>query len=167
MAAGSTYTPIATTTLGSSAATITFSSISGSYTDLILIVSGTLTTAYDTSISMRFNDDSANNYSATYMYGTGSAAASGRNTNKPDIQALGRLGSSTVGNAIVQVQNYSNSTTYKTVIGRGGVTSDTVFSTVGTWRSTSAITKIVIAPEGFTGSFASGTVATLYGILAA
>ena len=32
-----TYEPIATTTLGSAASTITFSSISGSYTDLILV----------------------------------------------------------------------------------------------------------------------------------
>jgi len=37
MAAGKTYEPIATTTLSSSAATITFSSISGSYTDLVFV----------------------------------------------------------------------------------------------------------------------------------
>ena len=40
MAAGSTYTPIATTTLGSAQADVTFSSISGSYTDLVLIIGG-------------------------------------------------------------------------------------------------------------------------------
>ena len=158
--------PIASQTLSTSASSVTFSNIPQGYTDIIVIVSGTLTTAYDTSISMRFNDDSANNYSATYLYGTGSAAASGRNTNKPDIQALGRLGSSTVGNAIVQIQNYSNATTNKTVLGRGGVTSAEVFSTTGLWRNTSAITKIVMAPEGFSGSFASGTTFSLYGIQA-
>ena len=39
MAAGATYEPIATNTLGSAAASVTFSGISGSYTDLILITS--------------------------------------------------------------------------------------------------------------------------------
>ena len=38
MAAGSTYTPLATNTLSSSSASITFSSISGSYTDLVLVM---------------------------------------------------------------------------------------------------------------------------------
>ena len=39
MAAGSTYTPIATTTLGS-AGTITFSSIPSTYTDLVIVLNG-------------------------------------------------------------------------------------------------------------------------------
>ena len=35
-----TYEPIATNTLGSAAASVTFSSISGTYTDLVVVVSG-------------------------------------------------------------------------------------------------------------------------------
>jgi hypothetical protein len=38
MAAGNTYTPLATQTLGSAAASVTFSSISGAYTDLVLVL---------------------------------------------------------------------------------------------------------------------------------
>jgi hypothetical protein len=44
MPAGNTYEAIATQTLGSAAASVTFSSIPGTYTDLVLVVAGTLTT---------------------------------------------------------------------------------------------------------------------------
>ncbi len=60
MAAGLTYEPIATTTLSSAQQTITFSSISASYTDLVLIASRRYsnvgTGAENTFI--RFNNDS-------------------------------------------------------------------------------------------------------------
>ena len=159
----STYEPIASQTLGSAAASVTFSSIPQGYTDLVLVVTGTITVS-DTSISLRFNNDTGNDYSSTFIYGDGSSAVSGRNTSQTNLPALGRLGNTTIGNAIVQIQNYSNATTNKTVLGRGGVTSSTVFATVGLWRDTSAITSIVVAPEGFSGSFNSGSTFSLYGI---
>ena len=62
MAAGSTYTPIATQTLSSSVSNITFSSISGIYTDLILIVNIAETPSIG-SFVFRVNGDSGNNYS--------------------------------------------------------------------------------------------------------
>ena len=40
MAAGNTYVALATQTLGSATATVTFSSISGAYTDLVLVYNG-------------------------------------------------------------------------------------------------------------------------------
>jgi hypothetical protein len=43
MAAGNTYTPLATQTLGSAAASVTFSSISGAYTDLVVSLQLVLT----------------------------------------------------------------------------------------------------------------------------
>jgi hypothetical protein len=45
MAAGNTYEAIATQTLGSDAASVTFSSISGAYTDLIMVVNAITSTA--------------------------------------------------------------------------------------------------------------------------
>ena len=76
MAAGNTYTPIATNTLSSATASVTFSSISGVYTDLVLVITPTIPTgAYD--ILMRVGNgtvDSGTNYSVTRVSGTGSAA---------------------------------------------------------------------------------------------
>ncbi len=75
-----TYEPIATQTLGSAAASITFSSIPGTYTDLRLVFVGTLSSGNATT-GWRANSDSATNYSETYIGGDGTSAFSGRNTN--------------------------------------------------------------------------------------
>ena len=75
----STYQPIATNTLGSAAASVTFSSISGAYTDLVLIMNaGSSTTNADVDINV--NGDTGANYSRTILYGTGSTAGSTRYT---------------------------------------------------------------------------------------
>ena len=74
-----TYEPIATTTLGTSASSVTFSTIPGTYTDLVLVVAGT--SAATNGNEMQFNGDTGNNYSFTLLYGTGSAAVSSRNSN--------------------------------------------------------------------------------------
>jgi hypothetical protein len=159
-----TYEPIATTTLGSTQSTVTFSSISGAYTDLVL-VSSALSAGTSQTIMMRFNGDSANNYSFTYVFGTGSVALSG--TVGSISFAIG--GSAVATNAavnIVQIMNYSNSTTNKTVLGRRGQAGNYTFADVSLWRNTAAITSISLQPEN-SQSFASGSTFTLYGIKAA
>ena len=162
MAAGPTYDSIATTTLGSAAADITFSSISG-YTDLVLIVNGTPQTAGSYNLEMRFNGDTGSNYSRTVLSGDGSAASSSRNSTQTKIVITneGNL-TTTSNNQIIKFLNYSNNTTYKTVLARGNRANAGVDATAGLWRSTSAITSIVIFLTG--SNLATGTTATLYGI---
>ena len=161
-----TYDPIATTTLGSAQASVTLSSIPSTYTDLILIIGGVLTTGSgDQSIFSRVNGDTAGNYSGTYMYGYGGAAYSGRDTNTT-YSVVGRLAEATYGGVcIIQYMNYSNTTTYKTVIGRGNDT-NLVIAAVGLWRSTAAINSVTVYPENAK-SFATGCVFTLYGVKSA
>ena len=65
MAAGATYTPIATQTPGSNTASISFSSIPGTYTDLVLVIDNAFTASGGYSYSLSFNDDTASNYSNT------------------------------------------------------------------------------------------------------
>ena len=57
-----TYEPIATNTLGSAAANITFSSIPATYTDLRVVVVA-LTTNNNWNIELRLNSDSSTLYS--------------------------------------------------------------------------------------------------------
>jgi hypothetical protein len=161
-----TYESIATTTLGSSQSSVTFSSISGSYTDLVLVINGT--SSGDAGCRVQFNGDTGTNYSNTLFYAiyTTAGVQNARSTNATTIDGLGRL-NTTEGIAIIQIQNYSNTTTYKTVLGKGGTTTNgIVMTTVGLWRSTSAITSIVASLEN-SKTFSSGTTLTLYGIKAA
>ena len=82
MAAGITYTPIATTDVTSSVADVTFSSISGSYTDLVLIISPISTATSGVDIAFQFNSDTGSNYSLTGLYGNGSSATSYRKSSR-------------------------------------------------------------------------------------
>jgi hypothetical protein len=162
MPAGSTYTPIATTTLGSAVATVTFSSISGSYTDLVIVFNGSITTGFD-AIGLRFNGDTASNYSRTFLAGNGSTASSGRDSNATSIQ-IGIMGTER-SNSIFQIMNYSNSTTFKTAIARGNAASNATRAGVGLWRNTAAITEVSLTAGSST--FISGSTFTLYGIASA
>lgn len=164
MAAGSTYTPIATTTLGSAASSVTFSSISGTYTDIVLVISGKYTASTDASPTIRFNSDSSTNYSVTGIDGNGSSASSFRLSNQTEALVGSMSGEQSV--SIVQVMNYSNTTTYKTTISRGNNPSNRVRSYVNLWRSTSAINRIDIYTND-PNTYATGSTFTLYGIQAA
>ena len=169
MAAGATYEPIATNTLGSATSTVTFSSISGSYTDLVFVISLKAATTNNPTLRLTFNG-SATGYSGTQLYGTGSAAGSNRTTSAAFIAIARAIGAPpTIGNTgtiIINLQNYSNTTTYKTVLARANAADSGTEADVGLWQNTSAITSISIdAPT--TNDFAIGSMFTLYGISAA
>ena len=157
-----TYEPIATNTLGSAAASVTFSSIPATYTDLIVVIAGTLTTGSD-NVSFRLNGDSGTNYSVTVLTGDGSTATSGRASTITDG---GRMAlDTTQGVCTYHFMNYSNTTTYKTVLGRTGTATYGVRTGVSLWRNTAAVSSIVLLPLSYT--FNTGTVLTLYGIKSA
>jgi hypothetical protein len=168
MAAGLTYEPIATTTLSSSQASVTFSSISGSYTDLIIVSNSGTTAGGDGAIYMRVGNgsvDTGNNYSFTYLQGNGTSAESGRANNRGEAIVMRTTGSLTA-NGSAHIMNYSNTTTYKTIISRGDNPGFLVIALANLWRSTSAINIITMVSE--TGNnFVTGSTFTLYGITAA
>lgn len=158
-----TYEPIATQTLGSAAATVTFSSIPGTYTDLVLIITPQSSSG-TASVDIQLNGDTGTNYSLTYLYGTGSSSASGRDSNTAYAG-----GGSAVATAnifltnIVQIQNYSNTTTNKTLLMRTDNTAGNVLTAVSMWRNTAAITSILLKLA--TGAnFTTGSTFSLYGI---
>jgi len=161
MAAGSTYTPIATTTLGSATNSVTFTSISGSYTDLVLVIGVAHTSSFDDA-RLYFNGDSGTNYSATFLIGNGSAASSTRVSNTANNGIF--LFGTEISTNIAHIMNYSNSTTYKTALVRANSPSNSVRANVMLWRNTSAINSIeILGGQNFT----SGSTFTLYGIAAA
>ena len=159
----STYEPIATTTLGSAVASVTFSSISGAYTDLVFV--GAFANSANTDLYMRFNGVTSG-YSVTQVYGDGSTAGSLRytatNTFVLDPGASG-LGTGQA-NIIANIQNYSNTTTYKNVLARVNAAGVVTGAVVGLFPSTSAITSVNLYADQ---NFAIGSTFTLYGIKAA
>jgi hypothetical protein len=166
-----TYEKIATTTLGSDTLNIDFTSIAGTYTDLVLISNHFM--AAQCTVGMQFNSDTGSNYSTTALRGNGSTASSGRESSGPAIQnTLNDIARNpNVANAVTiwNIQNYSNSTTYKTVLLRhNNATSDAagVGANVGLWRNTSAITSIRLLATSSTQNFKTGSTFTLYGIKA-
>jgi hypothetical protein len=173
MAAGATYEPIATTTLGSAQGTVTFTSISGTYTDLFVMCDGQNATQDGWEAGITFNGDTGSNYSFTYVGGNGTSASSSRSSNTAFIPSAGLASWTTVANSpgiySFNVMNYSNTTTYKTTIGRNGHATGSFASTdavVGLWRNTNAITSITLTVRN-SGTFATGSTFTLYGIKAA
>ena len=161
----STYEPIATQTLGGAASSVTFSSIPASWTDLVIIASGL--GSGNTGVGMQFNSDTGTNYSATFLEGNGSSASSERQSSTNYIRVAWNAlwDTSTVSNLVINIQNYSNTTTYKTSINRANNAGRVTGATVGLWRSTSAITSVKL--EAVSANFATGSIFTLYGIKAA
>ena len=160
-----TYEPIATTTLGTAAASVTFSTISGAYTDLVLVTNLSSATS-NQSIYVQFNADTGANYSRTVMYGDGTSASSSRDTSYNYIRMGFNTGDRTAN--ITQIQNYSNATTFKSTLSRSNTypgSAGYVYASVGLWRNTNAITSVLIGTD--TGNFATGSTFTLYGIASA
>lgn len=165
----STYEKIATTTLGSDVATVTFSSIPSTYTDLILITDFSVDSAGAYEHFLQFNGDTGANYSHTVLYGTGSAAGSARQSGTTAIYAgtwNSAIGTSDREIVIIQINNYSNTTTNKTTLARWNSATVEVGAGVGLWRNTAAINSILF--KGYsTVKYKTGSTFTLYGIKSA
>lgn len=167
----STYDKIASTTITGSPNVVAFTSITGTYTDLVLVANARAQYADTIGIlRIRFNSDSGSNYSMTQLYGNGSAAASARVSNQTSFgleYISGNTASSGVFSPVLlQIQNYSNTTTNKTMLCRTNDAAVRVVTQVGLYRSTSAITRIDL-DEVLGTNFAVGSTFTLYGIKAA
>jgi hypothetical protein len=169
VAAGATYTTIATQTLGSAASSVTFSSIPGTYTDLVLVCSITgVSAATDPWIRVGNGSvDTGTNYSWSWLSGNGSTAYSERGTNNSKLyySAISTI-QNNVQTVIFNFMNYSNTTTNKTVLWRESDAGTEVGATVGLWRSTSAINTIEISLDA-SRTYSSGSSFSLYGISAA
>jgi hypothetical protein len=162
MAAGNTYVSIATQTLGSATASVTFNSIPSTYTDLVLVVnSGFSSSSRD--LRVQINNDTNTNYSGTFLYGNGTSAGSTRDTSNT-YGFFDVTGTDITLNAtwIVSFNNYSNTTTYKTYLSRFSNAGRGTDATVGLWSNTAAITSLVIS--GSSGNVLSGSTFNLYGI---
>lgn len=166
MAAGSTYTPIATYTVPSAATDYTFSSIPGTYTDLVIIAN--LISSASSGTSVQFNGDTGSNYNFMYMFGNGSGTSNGNIASTTNMDIF--YGNTTISTQIAHIQSYANTSVRKNYISRFSPVTQFTGGYAGEWASTAAITSIKLLAGGNANSgatFSTGTTFTLYGIKAA
>lgn len=165
-----TYEPIATTTLSSASAIVTFSSIPSTYTDLRLVVVGTASS--QGTMKIRFNNDSDSNYSRLRLNGSGSSVSTGQGNNLTNLEGGTEFNDNSMPPSFFacDVFSYANTSVNKTALlrtqsDRNG--SGEVAYVVSAWRSTAAINRLDFSLNWSNWNFAIGTTATLYGILRA
>jgi len=170
-----TYKKIASVTVGSGgAANIDFTSIPGTYTDLVLLISSRSNRSANADDTVfRINGNTSNIYSYRQLYGFTSGAGS---ANATDTKAfIGQMPAasstaSTFDSSLVYFPNYAGSTNKSYSIENVWENnSSTVWQLnmfAGLWANTSAITSISLFSNN-SNNFVQYSTATLYGILKA
>ena len=166
-----TYEPIATESLSSNQANITFNSIPSTFTDLILVFRGGMATTTGYALTVRVNGDSGSNYGYTRLYGAGAGSVTSDSAAASSYFAGLISGTNNLLTIhTMTFQNYKDTYFHKTMTMEsysagwtGGGSTGILGVSKGIWRNTAAITSISFAPE-FTANLLSGSTATLYGI---
>jgi hypothetical protein len=167
-----TYTLISSNVLSSSASSVTFSSIPGTYTDLVLRISARTGRTDPDPMRITFNSDSPTSgttYSDTYLNGTSTVATSGRNSSTSTVFNVRAPGVNYTANTFssneVYIPNYTVSankpfSSFSAVENNDATVWD-IYGGANLYRNTAAITSITLTPVS---SFVSGSSFYLYGI---
>ena len=169
---GGSYESIATYTLGSSQATISFTSIASTYKHLQLRIMGrtTRTSSTQNSFIYTFNGSSSG-YGYTHrLYGQGSGSALADAPNGSTYSfgvSIPTDGSAAnvMGVAVMDILDYANTNKYKTtrILGGGDQNgSGEIHFNSGLWQNTAAINRIDLSVDSF--NWAAKTTIALYGI---
>ena len=163
-----TFELIASYTASGSVASIDFTSIPSTYTDLCLKVSTRCDTAGQDyfALDIKFNGSSSS-FTTRQLYGTGSAAGSGSGAyNYAGYTQAVLMTASTFANGEIYIPNYAGSN-YKSL------SADSVTETNATgavkafhatlWSNVAAINQITLTPDAG-GNFVQHSTAYLYGV---
>ena len=153
-----TYDLIQSQTLGSSASTVTFSSL-GSYQDLVLIVQGTHNSASSSIDYLTFNGSASTYASMSNYAGTGGSTAVAATYSTAYLQ-INNVGTDPF-MIYADIFNYRATDTEKHYISRGSSGPRSYDMNAGRWTSTSAVTSVEVNTLS---GFSSGTTFNLYGI---
>jgi hypothetical protein len=173
---GGAITRIAQQVLGSAASSVTFSSIPGSYTNLILTILGASSSGSyaNDQITYQANGDTGANYDYCFslcntgsLTGGGGSGAAGTSGNLCYLPGTGGP-SGNAGISTTKFVGYAQTTFRKQATSTGGWYNPSnalwTINTWNQWRSTAAITSLVLA-LGSGANFLAGSTFTLYGEL--
>jgi hypothetical protein len=163
-----TYEAIATVTATTSVASIEFTSIPGTYTDLLVKYSLRCTVA-ETGTKLTINGSSASTYQWIDLRGNGATASSASGTAQSELNG-GRMTNSTdtantFSNNEIYIPNYAGSNNKSVSIDtvtENNATTALMARIAGVRANTDAITSLTWTPSS--GNFAQYSTATLYGI---
>jgi hypothetical protein len=160
------FESIATVTVGAGGTSaVTFNSIPSTYQHLQVRAFGKDASIYG-AIFMSFNNDTySTNFSRHGVYGDGASAAAFGAANAPYMNILTTPASSGgFGGAVIDVLDYANTNKFKTIrslTGWDNNGSGIVGLFSGSWRSTTAVSRIDIISDSTIGQYSSFA---LYGI---
>jgi hypothetical protein len=168
-----TYTLISSNVLTSTTASVTFSSIPATYTDLVLRLSARANGGGNlNSLNVKFNGSTTSIYSNTNLFAYSSSITSDRTTNTTNIPATdnipdGSVTANTFSSNELYIPSYTISqnkpTSLFSVIENNSSSNFTwlVYTGAGLYRDTASISSIALTTGG---SFVSGSSFFLYGI---
>lgn len=155
----SALTALANTTLGSNTVSITFSTINGSYRDLLIVIQGSTTNPQN--VRIRFNSDATgSNYTWNSMAGLGSGSGSNNSTNSNYLNFQSYFDTSQ-GNLIAHIMDYSATDKHKTYLSRQSTAAIGIEAFAGRWFNTAAVTSVMLIADT---NFSTGTSFALYGV---
>jgi ABC-type molybdate transport system substrate-binding protein len=156
----STYVALATTTLGATAASVTFSSIPADYRDLVLVIEGEPSGTNPMDIDLNGDSTNANYFGViAYQQGAGSAASFNVNETYIGVNYYNSYGRTQV---TVQFLDYSANDKHKHYLVRSGAAGGWIAMSAHRWENTNPISTMRIDLRG--GSFTTGTTFSLFGI---
>lgn len=167
-----TYTLINSTSLSSSAASVTFSAIPATYDDIVIVTStrDTNATANSGRTLLTVNGDTSTNYSWTDVYGFGTTVGSDRATSSTSIDPNQSSGdaagntASTFSSIEFYIPKYTSTSNRPVGISQATETNATsawLSGVAGLYRGSSAITSVTLTARG---NFEIGSTFWLYGI---
>jgi len=161
-----TYVKIASYAATGSVASIDFTSIPSTYTDLVLKISGRISIAQIYGAFLLNINGLTTNRTYRYVEGNGAAASSGSGTNTNVSTGQGNsTTASTYSNVELYFPNYAGSTNKSfsvDSVGENNATTAYMDLYAALWSQTAAINQLTLLPES--GNFLIYTTATLYGI---
>lgn len=164
-----TYTPIASTTLSSTQASVVFSNLNttaAGMRDLILVVDALLADGTaNVYTNYRFNADTGANYNNVIMGGDGSTAASTSAASVTSIYGTGSIRTRNTSRfqSTLQVFDFATTDKHKSTLTRSDDAGQRTEALAGRWANTAAITSLTVFVSA--SNFAAGSVFSIYGVL--
>ena len=164
-----TMTLIETKTLGTAAASIEFTSIPQTFTDLVVVISArTSASATSEGLVLHLNGSSAN-FTSRFLYGNppGGNAVSGTGGFTAGFVSGNNATANTFGSSNVYIPNYTGSTNKSfsvDAVSEHNAADAFQFIVAGLWSNTAAITSLLVKPDS-ANNLQAGSMISLYGIL--